>query len=44
MHNLRAPLNEPLKKDKTWSWTLECQAAFEKKTPDTYVRSLSHSL
>ena len=30
MHNSRAPLNELLKKDKTWSWTLECQVAFEK--------------
>ena len=36
MHNLRAPLNEFLKKDKTWSWTPECQVAFE-KIRDTYV-------
>ena len=42
MHNLRAPLNE-LKKDKTWSWTPECQAAFE-KIRDNNVCSLSLSL
>ena len=42
MHNLRAPLNELLKKDKTWSWTPECQAAFEKNKRDTSDLSLTH--
>ena len=41
MHNLSPHLNELLKKDKTWSWTPECQAAFE-KIRDT--SDLSHSL
>ena len=30
MQDLRAPLNELLKKGKTWSWTTECQEAFNK--------------
>ena len=30
MHNLYAPLNEPLKKDKPWDWTAEFQEVFEK--------------
>ena len=30
MHELRAPLNDLLKKDKKWKWTTECKAAFEK--------------
>ena len=30
MHNLRAPLNEPFKKNKTCRWTPKCQAAFDK--------------
>ena len=30
MHDLRAPLNELLKKDKLWVWTTECQQVFEK--------------
>ena len=30
MHDLRAPLNELLKKDKAWEWTPECHRAFEK--------------
>ena len=30
MQDLRAPLNELLKKDKTWCWTTECQEAFNK--------------
>ena len=29
-HNLSAPLNEILKKDKDWEWTPECQEAFVK--------------
>ena len=29
MHELRAPLNQLLKKDKCWEWTSECQSAFE---------------
>ena len=43
MHNLRAPLNKLLKKDKTWSWTPECQAAFERiKETLTSDLSLTH--
>ena len=30
MYELRAPLNELLKKDKAWNWTPQCQTAFEK--------------
>ena len=30
MHNLHAPLNELLKRDKDWEWTPECQEAFVK--------------
>ena len=30
MHDLRAHLNELLKKDKPWVWTAECLEAFEK--------------
>ena len=30
MHNLRAPLSEPLKKDKDCEWTPECQETFVK--------------
>ena len=29
MHDLRAPLNELLKKDKVWEWTPKCQQAFD---------------
>ena len=43
MDNLRAPLNELLKKDKTWSWTPGCQAAFEIiKETLTFDLSLAH--
>ena len=30
MYELRAPLNDLLKKDKTLDWTPQCQEAFEK--------------
>ena len=30
MHNLRAPLNNLLRKDIEWEWTTECQETFEK--------------
>ena len=43
MPNLRAPLNELFKKDKTRSWTPECQTAFEKiKETLTSDLSLTH--
>ena len=43
MQNLREPLNELLKKDKPWLWTLECQESFEKiKKTLTSDLSLSH--
>ena len=43
MYNVRAPLNELLKKDKTWRWAPECQAAFERiKETLTSDLSLSH--
>ena len=29
MHDLRAPLNKQLKKDKKWRWTPKCQTAFD---------------
>ena len=29
LHDLRAPLNERLKKDTKWRWTPECQTAFD---------------
>ena len=29
MHNVRAPLNELLKKSKNWYWTKECEKAFK---------------
>lgn len=39
MYNLRAPLNELLKKDKAWEWTVECQKAFDeiKKMLTSYL-------
>ena len=30
MHDMRASLNELLKKDKPWDWTVKCQEALEK--------------
>ena len=43
MHELRAPLNDLLKKDKRWKLTTECQAAFEKiKTTLTSELFLTH--
>ena len=30
MHDLQAPLNKLLKKDKSWDWSTECQEAFDK--------------
>ena len=32
LHDLRAPLNEQLKKDKKWRWIPECQTAFDQIT------------
>ena len=43
MHELHAPLNDLLKKDKKWKCTTECQAAFEKiKTTLTSELFLTH--
>ena len=43
MQNLRGPLNEHLKKDKSWLWTPECQESFEKiKKTLTSDFSLTH--
>ena len=43
MYELRAPLNDLLKKDKKWKWTTEYQAAFEKiKTTLTSELFLTH--
>ena len=43
MYNLKALLNELLKKDKTWSWKLESPAAFERiKETLTSDLSLTH--
>ena len=43
MHELRALLNDLLKKDKKWKWTTECQAALEKiKTTLTSELFLTH--
>ena len=44
MHNLSPHrLNELLKKDKTWTWTPECQPVFE-KIKEILTSDLSHSL
>ena len=43
MQNLIGPLNRPLKKDKPWLWTTECQESFEKiKKTLTSDLSLTH--
>ena len=44
MYDLRAHLNELLKKDKPWVWTAECQEAFEKIKKKTDVRPISYPL
>lgn len=43
MHDLRAPLNNLLKKDVKWNWTDKCQQAFEKiKSALTSDLALTH--
>ena len=44
MHNLCAPLNELLKKDKGWEWTPECYDAFVKIKKSLDVGLVSHPL
>ena len=48
VHNLRAPLNELLHKEKKWIWTKECEQAFreikEKLTSDLFLIHVNPNL
>ena len=48
LHNLRAPLNELLHKEKKWIWTKECEQAFreikEKLTSDLFLTHFDPNL
>ena len=48
LHNLRAPLNELLRKEKKWIWTKECEQAFReiknKRTSDLFLTHFDPNL
>ena len=48
LHNLRAPLNELLRKEKKWIWTKECEQAFReiknKLTSDLFLTHVDPNL